>query len=85
MAYTNGKEFKNTVHEKMGALGVNAKYQNVLGIVAWNGYEPKYDLRRWKDDAPTKGIAINPEEMQKLKAILKGIDDFEGYLGKYED
>ncbi len=84
MAYTNGKEFKYTVNEEMEVLGGNSKYRNVLSIVSWNGYEPKYDLRRWKDDSPTKGIALTPEEMENLKKALNRIDNFAEYLAKYD-
>ena len=79
------KEFKYTVNETISELGGNSKYQNVLSIISWNGYEPKYDLRRWKDDAPTKGIALTADEMQKLKDTLNSIENFEDYLGKYTD
>ena len=39
-----------------------------LNLVAWNGGEPKYDIREWNEDHTRcgKGITLGLEELQKL-------------------
>ena len=31
-------------------------YTIELNLIKWNNNDPKYDLRRWKDGKPLKGI-----------------------------
>ena len=39
-----------------------------LNLVAWNGGEPKYDIREWNEEHTRcgKGITLRLEELQKL-------------------
>ena len=89
MAHTNGRDFDYTIHKTISLLGENSKYKNVLSIVSWNGYEPKYDLRRWKgegeEQTPTKGIALTSSEMKNLKKALNDIGDFDEYMAEFGD
>lgn len=43
-----------------------------LNIVAWNGGEPKYDIRSWNEDHTrmTRGITLTCEEAASLAKIL---------------
>ena len=43
-----------------------------LKLVAWNGKEPKYDIREWspEHDKMGKGITLSDDEFAKLKEIL---------------
>lgn len=43
-----------------------------LNLVAWNGKEPKYDIREWspEHDKMGKGITLSDDEFAKLKEIL---------------
>ena len=39
-----------------------------LNLVAWNGGEPKYDIREWNEEHTRcgKGVTLGLEELQKL-------------------
>lgn len=79
------KDLNYIIHKEIETLGMNTQYAQQLSILSWNGYPPKYDIRRWKIDeegdlTPAKGIALNADEMQKLKEALNAIDDFEAYI-----
>lgn len=74
----NGKrnsEVTYEVLEDFGFLGTRGNYELRLRLVAWNGNEPKYDIRPWKDDPDRgeicgKGITLSGEELEALKDIL---------------
>lgn len=42
-----------------------------LNIVKWGFYEPSYDIRRWENGAPRKGITLNQTEALQLLNQLK--------------
>ena len=82
------KDFEYQIRKEIMTLSINSKYENSLQVVSWNGYEPKFDIRRWRIESdgstqPAKGISLTPEEMKKLKDALNKIEDFDEYLGKY--
>ena len=63
------------VLEKHGVVGKrNGEWQIELRLISWNGNEPKYDLRPWKDteegEKCGKGITLSGEEMENLLDIL---------------
>ena len=64
------------VHENFGIVGKRTgDWQIELRLISWNGNEPKYDLRPWKDtdegEKCGKGITLSGEEMENLLDILK--------------
>ena len=65
-----------TIEEKNG-------YTLQLNHMKWGNNAPKYDLRRWKDGKPLKGISMSAESLKyvfKAMAILaarSGIADKE--------
>ena len=66
------------VIEECGTLSTNAKgWELKLRYMSWNGNEPKYDLRSWKDDPDgekcSKGITLTGEELEALLEVLKTI------------
>ena len=68
-------ELKFEITERIGVLSENAKgWTKELNKVSWNEREPKYDLREWNPDHSRmgKGITLNDEEVETLKAILNG-------------
>lgn len=70
------KEFSCKVIEDYGVLSENEKgYQMKLTYTSWNGNDPKYDIRPWKDGRGYKGISLTGEEIEKLYELLKGIAD----------
>lgn len=65
------KEFKYDVIEKISTFERNGGYNLELRYISWNGNEPKYDLRTWKqnDDGTEKcgkGITLTEEELMHL-------------------
>lgn len=43
-----------------------------LNLVAWNGREPKYDIREWapEHEKMGKGVTLSDDEFSVLKEIL---------------
>ena len=43
-----------------------------LNLVAWNGNDPKYDIRAWSPDHTKvgKGVTLSREELINLKKVL---------------
>lgn len=44
-----------------------------LNIVAWNGGEPKYDIREWdaSHERMSRGITLRPAEMETLVGLYQ--------------
>ena len=73
---TGNKEnkFECKILEDYGTLSSNDKgYELKFTYTSWNGNDPKYDLRSWKDGRGFKGITLTGEEVEELYKILKGI------------
>ena len=72
---TKKQDFNYKVIEDYGSLGKRGNYELRLRLVAWNGNEPKYDIRPWKDDPERgeisgKGITLSGDELKTLAEIL---------------
>ena len=76
---TNDNGIKYEVIEKCGVISENNGYSLELRYVAWNGGEPKYDLRQWyeKDGVEKcgKGITLTGEQLESLGEIIKGMEE----------
>ena len=67
------------VHENFGVVGKRTgDWQIELRLISWNGNEPKYDLRPWKDtdegEKCGKGITMTGQELETLLGILKSME-----------
>lgn len=76
---TKAKEPTYEVLEECGTLSTNNKgWEMKLRYMSWNGNEPKYDLRSWKEDETgekcSKGITLTGEELEALLGILKEME-----------
>ena len=76
---TKAKDPTYEVLEECGTLSTNSRgWEMKLRYVSWNGNEPKYDLRSWKEDETgekcSKGITLTGEELEALLGILKGME-----------
>ena len=76
---TKAKEPTYEVLEECGTLSTNSRgWEMKLRYISWNGNEPKYDLRSWKEDETgekcSKGITLTGEELETLLKILKGME-----------
>lgn len=68
------------VLEECGTLSTNVKGWSLkLRYISWNGKDPKYDLRPWKEDEEgekcAKGITLTGEELEALLNILKKMEE----------
>ena len=71
---------KYEVLEKCGVISTNSSGWNTeLRYIAWNGNDPKYDIRSWKEtedgEKCGKGITLTGEELEALGNIIKGMED----------
>lgn len=67
-------EISFEIVEHIGVLSTGSKgWTKELNLVAWNGREPKYDLREWspEHDKMGKGVTLSKEELYALKGILE--------------
>lgn len=76
---TNTIEY--TVTEKCGVVSTNEDTGWSLEVrrVSWNGREPKYDIRTWKEEDGKeicgKGITLTGEELEALSKLLDEMRD----------
>lgn len=67
-------EISFEIIETLGVLSTSTKgWTKELNLVAWNGREPKYDLREWSPEHEKmgKGVTLSKEELDALKGILE--------------
>lgn len=75
------ENIKMEIVEKCGVIMErNGGYNLELRYIAWNGNDPKYDIRPWKttDDGNEvcgKGITLSGEELEKLGSIIKSLEE----------
>lgn len=68
-------EFEYTIVDELGILSSSQKgWNKELNLVAWNGKEPKLDIRDWapEHEKMGKGITLTTEEAESLYELLKG-------------
>ena len=75
---TKGNESPSyEVLEKCGVISTNGEWKTELRFISWNGREPKYDIRPWKDEPDGekcgKGITLTGEELESLMNLLNQI------------
>lgn len=82
--YTKAKkndEIKYEVLEKCGVISKRGDSTLELRYIAWNGAEPRYDLRNWGVDKETgeercyKGITLSGEELVELGNLIKRMEE----------
>ena len=65
-------EFSYEIIKTIAVLSTSKSgWSKELNLVAWNGKEPKYDIREWspEHDKMGKGITLSDDEFAKLKEI----------------
>lgn len=74
-----GNEISYEVLERYPIANRSGGYVLELRYMSWNGKEPRYDLRAWKEDEDGekcgKGIGLTGEELLALAAKIKELDD----------
>ena len=66
-------EFSYEIIKTIAVLSTSKSgWSKELNLVAWNGKEPKYDIREWSPEHAKmgKGITLSDDEFAKLKEIL---------------
>jgi hypothetical protein len=67
------KEIKFELSRHLGVLGEGGKgWRKELNLVAWNGREPKLDVREWapNHERMGKGVTLTREEAGLLASLL---------------
>ena len=70
-------DFTYEIKEELGVLSTaKSGWQKELNLVAWNGKEPKYDIRDWapNHEKMGKGVTFTREELIKLKELISGME-----------
>ena len=60
------------IKEHIGTLQHEDDWNKEVNIAAWNGGEPKIDIRSWSDDHKhmSRGITLTEEEAWKLASLI---------------
>lgn len=74
------EEVKCEILEKCGVIGDRVKSKLELRYVAWNGKEPRYDIRPWYVDDKgiekcNKGVTLSGEELLALGDIINKLKE----------
>ena len=66
------KEFEVNISRDIGTISFANGYTLELNYCGFNGYPPKWDLRRWdrQNNRPLKGVAMTDDEIKELYALL---------------
>lgn len=69
----DGDTIKCEVFEEYGSPFGDSKWQYRLTKTAWNGREPKYDLRQWSSDGQkySKGLTFTDSELYDLLSAIE--------------
>lgn len=70
-------EIKYELIKKVGNLSEASKsWRKEINLIAWNGREPKYDIRDWspEGDKMGKGVTLSKDELKILRDILNDLD-----------
>ena len=66
--------FEYRIEQRIAVIGeTGGGYTTELNRVAYRGYPPKLDLRKWREGKPLKGITLSEEEARNLYEALKSI------------
>lgn len=63
-------DVKCEVVKKIRVLSQYANKTKELNLVKWGNMDPTYDIRKWEDGKPGKGIALSLEETKALYESL---------------
>ena len=69
-------EFTYEIIEEIAVLSENEKgWRKELNLIAWNGREPKYDIRDWapEHEKMGKGVTLSKEELKQLESVIAKI------------
>ena len=64
-------EIKYEIEKKIGIISSFSNKTFEFNIVKWNGNRGKYDVRKWDDTNPQKGITFSYNELLIVYELLK--------------
>ncbi len=64
-------EFKFKITKKIAVLSGDAAYSVEFNKVKWGDMKTQYDVRKWRNGTPTKGISLSEDEAKALLAALQ--------------
>ncbi|NMD38514.1 MAG: hypothetical protein GYA87_07555 [Christensenellaceae bacterium] len=70
---SNTDEFKYEIINELGKITEKSTgWYKEFNRISFNGREPKYDIRMWKDNRNKmgKGITLSESELRKLKELI---------------
>lgn len=70
-------KIKYEIKEKLGVLSESKSgWTKEINLVAWNNYDPKYDIREWAPEGGKmgKGVTFTLDEIKELRDILNKLD-----------
>ncbi len=71
----NDSDFSYQIIKPLGELSRAGDYTVEANIISFCAGPPKFDIRKWdrRSNKMLKGIALTPEEREKLKEILNSL------------
>ncbi len=70
-------EIKYEIRQEFGIVSDNTTgWIKELNLISWNGREPVYDIRTWKEDHERmgKGVTLTPSELKTLRDLLNSME-----------
>lgn len=64
-------DFKFRITKKIAVLSGDEKYSVEFNRVKWGELPTSYDIRKWRNGSPVKGISLNDDEAKALYEALK--------------
>ena len=65
-------------YEVVNSIGVLARYNSgwtkEINMVAWNGKDPKFDIRDWNPEHSqmSRGVTLYEDELKQLMGVMEG-------------
>ena len=63
-------DVKFEIIRKIKVLSQGKTKTKEFNLVKWGAMEPTYDIRKWEEDIPGKGITLSLEEAKELYDAL---------------
>ena len=63
------------IKEKLGTItAFDTGWNKELNIVAWNGNEPRFDIRSWDSvhERMSRGLTLSTQEAEMVYRLLRG-------------
>ncbi len=71
------REVTFDLKEHLGVISEsNTGWTKELNVIAWNGGEPKYDIRDWDPEHQkmSRGVTLTKEQLSALRDLIADMD-----------